>query len=401
MGAAHGQVARNGEATMSEQQFECADCSASEDIEDSHELSNGDLVCEACREKYFQCDHCEELAPRSERQTTESGGGICDRCQSRHYTYSNIQSCYIPDDSSITFRDIDEVVSESYAESHGYQSDSGDWYWDEENISGSDLHEYEADVLRWCKYNRKLVEEGALLFGVELEMEPTGRAEQSDLIEALGGITGTRFILKEDGSLDDGVELVTIPLSLEDHTARFGWEQVLEPLRSIAKSGAGTENCGMHVHINKAALSSLQIGKMLVFLNSTVLRDQITIIAQRESNTFCRRSDKKFTDGRTTSEYRHDIANVGLVTVEIRMFRGNLRADRVFKNLEFCHALVLFCRDASLTQIERWEEFAAWVQKRRSQYPHLVSFLVEKGVTGFSEARRVRKARAEEAVTCA
>jgi hypothetical protein len=83
------------------------------------------------------------------------------------------------------------------------------------------------------------------------------------------------------------------------------------------------------------------------------------------------------------------------------MFRGNLRADRVFKNLEFCHALVLFCRDASLTQVECWAEFAAWLQKRRSQYPHLVSFLVEKGVTGFQETRRSRKAGAGEAVTCA
>jgi len=386
---------------MSEQQFECADCGSSENIEDGRELSYSDLVCETCYETYFQCDHCEEHAPRTERQKTESGGEICDRCQSRHYTYSNIQLCYIPDDTTVTFRDSDEIVSESYAENYGYQSDSGDWYQDEENIPRSGLHPYEENVLDRCKYNRKLVEQGAVLFGVELEMEPRGRTEQSDLIEALGGITQEKFILKEDGSLDDGVELVTIPLSLEDHLSRFGWEHVLDPLRTIAKSGADTDNCGMHVHINKAALSPLQIGKMLVFLNSTVLRDQITIIAQRDSNTFCKRSDKKFTDGRAISEYRHDIVNVGLLTVEIRMFRGNLRADRVFKNLEFCHALVVFCRDASLTEIERWEEFASWLLKRRSQYPHLVSFLAEKGVAAFQKGRRVRTPRAEEAVTCA
>jgi len=386
---------------MSEQQFECADCGRSEDINDSHELSSADLVCSACFEKYFQCDHCEEYAPRTERQRTESGGGICDRCQSRHYTYSNIQACYILDDSSITFRDSDEVVSESWAENYGYQSDSGHWYQDEDNIPQSALHPYETDVLRWCKYGRDLVQQGALLFGVELEMEPTGGADQADLIAALGGITGKKFILKEDGSLDDGVELVTIPLSLEDHMARFGWQKVLDPLRSIAKSGVGTDNCGMHVHINKAALSPLQIGKMLVFLNSTVLRDQITTIAQRESNVFCTRSVKKFTDGRALSEHRHDVANVGLTTVEIRIFRGNLRAERIFKNLEFCHALVLFCRDASLIEIERWGAFASWLLKRRSQYPHLVSFLAEKEVVGFQEAHRSRKARAEEAVTCA
>lgn len=386
---------------MSEQQFECADCSGSEDIDDGHELSNSNRVCESCYQAYFRCDHCEEDAPRTERQRTESGRGICDRCQSRHYTYSNIQGCYIPDDSTVTFRDSDEVVSESWAENYGYQTDSGDWYQDEENVPRTGLHPYEDNVLDWCKYDRKLVERGALLFGVELEMEPTGRAEQADLIDALGGITGKKFILKEDGSLDDGVEIVTIPLSLEDHTTRFGWEEVLDPLRSIAKSGVDTDNCGMHVHINKAALSPLQIGKMLVFLNSALLRNQITIIAQRESNTYCKRSDKKFTDGRGISEYRHDVANVGFATVEIRMFRGNLRADRVLKNLEFCHALVLFCRDASLTEVERWDGFATWLLKRRSQYPHLVNFLAEKEVARFQGAHRVRKALAQEAVTCA
>jgi Putative amidoligase enzyme len=387
--------------TMSEQQFECTDCGDREDDESGQELSNGDRVCLACYENYFRCDHCDEDAPRADRQRTESGGEICDRCQSRHYTYSNIQACYIPDDSTVTLRDSDEVVSETWAENYGFQTEDGDWYQDEENIPRSALHLYENNVLDWCKYDRHLVERGALLFGVELEMEPRNDADQSDLIRALGGITREKYILKEDGSLDDGVELVTIPLTLEDHASRFGWEHVLDPLRSIAKSGVDTDNCGMHVHINKAALSPLQIGKMLVFLNSTVLQDQITIVAQRDSNTFCKRGSKKFTDGRSLSEYRHDIVNVGTATVEIRMFRGNLRADRVFKNLEFCHALILYCRDASLTDIERWDQFAVWLLKRRSQYPHLVDFLAEKRVAGFRQARRIRKAHTGEVVTCA
>ena len=386
---------------MSEQQFACEDCGASQSIDDRHLLSNGDQVCDVCHETYFRCDHCEEDAPNSQRARTEHGNDICERCQFRHYTYSNIQQRYISNDSTVTFCDSDEVASLSWAETYGYQDHSGDWYQDEDNVPRSGLHSYEENVLDWCEYNRESIAQGALLFGVELEMEPRGRTDQSDLIEALGGITQEKYILKEDGSLDDGVELVTIPLCLEEHTTRFGWDEVLDEMPSIAKSGAGTENCGMHVHINKAALSHLQIGKMLVFLNSAVLRDFITIIAQRESNSYCTRSVKRFTDGRGISEFRHDIANVGSQTVEIRMFRGTLRVDRILKNIEFCHALVLFCRDASLTEIECWDEFAAWVLKRRSQYPHLVKFLAEKEVVGFQGIRRARKAQVGEAVTCA
>jgi hypothetical protein len=388
-------------ATMSKQQFECADCGESEDIEDGHKLSNGNEVCEACYEDYFCCDHCENHAPSEESRPTTSEEDICEECQSHHFTYSSIQGRYVPDDEAVTLRDSDEVVSETWAENHAFQTDEGDWYQDEDNIPSSGLHEYEADVLDWCKYNTDAIHRGALLFGVELEMEPRSGHDQSDLTAALGGITQKQYILKEDGSLDDGVELVTVPLTLEDHTSRFGWGKVLDPLRLIAKSGVDTDNCGMHVHINKSALTPLQIGKMLVFLNSVVLQDQITTIAQRDSNTFCQRRAKKFTDGRELSEYRHDIVNVGVSTVEIRMFRGNLRAERVYKNLEFCHALVRYCKDASLTDIERWDEFASWLLKRRSQYPHLVDFLIDKRVIGFRQARRDRKAAAGEVVTCA
>jgi hypothetical protein len=157
----------------------------------------------------------------------------------------------------------------------------------------------------------------------------------------------------------------------------------------------------MHVHINKAALSALQIGKIQVFLNCPAMREQITMIAQRESNSYCERKKKRLTDGAVRSRNRHDVVNVGERTVEIRMFRGNLRADRVFKNIEFCHALVMYCRDASLKAIERWSEFASWLLKRRSQYPHLVQFLAEKRESGFAECGRAPKAQRQESITCA
>ncbi len=123
----------------------------------------------------------------------------------------------------------------------------------------------------------------------------------------------------------------------------------------------------MHVHINKASLTSLQIGKMLVFLNSAAMSQWITAIAQRESNGYCERSQKKVTDGKCASGGRYDIANVAQTTVEIRMFRGSLLTDRVLKNIEFCHALVTYCRDTSIKVIEQWAEFASWLLKRRSQ----------------------------------
>src|SRR5262249_10819018 len=157
------------------------------------------------------------------------------------------------------------------------------------------LHEYDTNVLDRCRYNREALLRGALAFGVELEMEPVRNSSQRDLADALGGRTTKTYILKDDASLDAGVELVCVPFTLEEHRSVFGWAEVLSPVQDIAKGLP--RNCGMHVHINKAALTPLQIGKILVFLNSRVMREHITTVAQRESNDYCIRSEKKVTDG--------------------------------------------------------------------------------------------------------
>lgn len=60
----------------------------------------------------------------------------------------------------------------------------------------------------------------------------------------------------------------------------------------------------------------------------------------------------------------------------MRIFRGNLRAERVLKNLEFCHALVMYCRVASMQHLT-WEQFWQWLRStpvNRKQYGHLIDF---------------------------
>jgi hypothetical protein len=382
-------------------QFECSNCERSADIDTGEELSTGERVCEACAEQFFRCASCEESTRSVNSKLAEDDHEICKECARQRYRYSSIQECYVRVEDAVELCDSGSVVSESWAERNAYASQDGCWYEDEDNVPRCIVHDYWDNVLEFCAYDKKSLDNGALVFGVELEMEPKGTSSQGDLVDALGGPTSTQFILKEDGSLDSGVEIVTVPLTLEGHLSTFGWPEVLSPLRGIAKSGARTHSCGMHVHINKAALTALQIGKMQVFLNCAAMRDQITLIAQRESNSYCERKIKKLTDGGAPSLNRHDIVNVGKRTVEIRMFRGNLRADRVLKNLEFCHALVMYSRDASLKFIELWSEFASWLLKRRSHYPHLVQFLAEKGEPRFAECGRAPKAKRQESITCA
>ena len=357
-----------------------------EGMEEAEDYGTKDCSC---------CDQAYPLNADGETEetswtTVEDGDEVCDKCIRRNFVYSGPQDEYVSREDAVSLNDTGDHVSQSYAERNCYQSDDGDWYSERPEDDG-DLFDYGTDVLEHCAWDQRGARNGALLFGVELEMEPTRRSGQSDVATALGGRLNAKYILKEDGSLDSGVELVTVPLTLDGHRTAFNWDATLRPVQTRAKSGKGTSNCGMHVHINKAALSAFTIGKMLVFLNSPRLEALITTIAQRASNGYCSRSKKTIKDGKWNGDNRYDIANVGPRTVELRLFKGNLRPERVLKNIEFCHAVVLYCRDASMQTLENPEIFSQWLRKRRGEYPELVKFLATSKASYFAGMIRPRK----------
>jgi hypothetical protein len=273
---------------------------------------------------------------------------------------------------------------------------------EEERDDGS-LLEYGADVLRILGWPAQSPQySNALLFGCELEMEAKSGYTANYLVERLGGSHGTKTgtaILKRDGSLEDGrgVELVTLPFTLDYHRSSGQWQAWLDSrLQAIAMSGAGTTNCGMHVHINRKAMSHLTIGKMVVFLNNPHNSGFVSTVAQRRSGGFCSRDERKKihasylgysklpaedpeTGDTVIHNSRYDIINIsGNRTVEIRMFRGNLRPERVLKNIEFCHALVRFCEVSGVGDSALFGNFLEFLRKRRKDYPELCNFLAGK-----------------------
>lgn len=329
---------------------------------------------------------------------------LCGDCLSAEYIYCDYQGIYADNDTEIvTVAGMAGNFTLEYAQSNfrwvdAEEDEDGDeeseGYWTNNRVQPTDsLMHYDAnpfDFFKWDKRNKQ----NALVFGVELEMEPSRSTEtqQRALITALGGSTGKNFILKSDGSLNNGVELVTMPFTLAQHLDGSGvpWVKTLEAVKTLARSGAGTTSCGIHIHINKKALSALTIGKMLVFLNDPGLAPLITIIAQRASSSYCTRSVKKLTDGTRSSESRYDIMNVSVrhPTCEIRMFRGNVTPERVFKNIEFCHALIQYCRQSSMRTLTDWGNFSTWLIAHRGQYQNLVRFLIDQKAVGFRQLAR-------------
>lgn len=187
-------------------------------------------------------------------------------------------------------------------------------------------------------------------------------------------------IIKCDGSLANGFEICSRPASMSLH--KTAWNKFFEetPSNVVAK-----DTCGMHVHISKEPLSSLQIGKILVFLHSSKNRKFIETIAGRAS---CHYSD--FSSERrlnhALNKYKGSFTHYSAVnllnpnTIEIRIFKSTVDKTRFFANLEFCHALVKFTfpGTSSITDCSQHSKFIEFVACNRKFYPNLVNFLIEK-----------------------
>ena len=256
-------------------------------------------------------------------------------------------------------------------------------------------HSY--DVVNWAPPPRKTAKKtGPVLYmGVELEttVSATNRAdaesttfERAEAIRKLYRIMeGIPFAgLKSDGSLSGSVregcfltpfEMVSAPMPLEFH--RRVWDPLFDhPDFEIFYA---TPQCGMHVHIDRAAISKLTLGKMLAFFNTRDNLLFLTAIAGRQFNNFCRQTTdlNKVQDVLHWRGDRYQAMNLTPHrTVEIRMFESTTDKNKFLGRLEFCAALVAFCEDSSMQEMND-AAFRTWLKKRRFLYPLLHKLVYE------------------------
>lgn len=227
-------------------------------------------------------------------------------------------------------------------------------------------------------------------FGVELEVELKQFNGDEDHKKA-GFLTNQILnpdknnpfvVIKYDGSLTSGgFELCSSPASLEEHQVRWNnfFKNTPENLTILS-------TCGMHVHISREPLSTMQIGKIVDFVHNPENAKFIETIAGRASNNYSNYSDKK-TSKFAMPKYSSNFAHYSAVnlknssTIEIRIFKATLDEKIFFKNLEFCHSLVKYAFPSknSLVESRNYLNFVKFVETNYKTYPNLYDFLVEKG----------------------
>ncbi len=317
------------------------------------------IGCNHCiNETTFICQHCGEYANRENnegRHTSGNFGLTCEECYQSFY--SECHNCgNACKNAYIQSWHGNPHCEECYGAATGDKPIFNYSFKPKPKFFGSKRHN-----------------EKALYFGCELEVAVDG--DYDDIKEKaveVAALMKERAYLKKDSSIGRGFEVVTHPHTWEE-IRKLWQEQWHEDIPGLSSHTSGT--CGFHVHVSRAPLTKMHIQKIVVFVNAPENHDLVKTVAQRACNKWgILKADKKI--GHCShSQERYEAVNLeNKHTIEFRIFRGNMRKDRILKNLEFVKATIDFTRDRSYRELSAGR-FLEFVKTNRKEFPNLDEYL--------------------------
>ena len=298
----------------------------------------------------FYCDHCEgyEYKPDSREF---NGTWYCEVCYN-----DNVYEC---DDCDVTY-----------------------WHNDDHDCNdvGNLIHDYS------YRPRPHFFGEGKYHFGFELEVESRYDSRKAGA-EYVIDKAGSHAYLKNDGSLSNGFEIVTHPHTLEEYQKKFNWS-CISGLSSRGYRSWNTSTCGLHVHVSRTAFGNITRTSEILKSQAHELRfikliydnqRQIERLAGRTSS-YARFNDKGKLSARVKygrQDDRYEAVNSqNETTLEIRVFKGSLKPERILSAIELIHASVEYTRDLKVSGNNRalkWINFVRFVADNEITYPNLVS----------------------------
>lgn len=255
------------------------------------------------------------------------------------------------------------------------------------NISstGKIINEYSCRAPKFLGFLNKNKKEdtGAkevVYFGAELELENGGEPQAIKLYQSLKDF----MLCKSDGSISRGFEIITAPSVYEVHKEKAA--TMFSIIRDQTKMRADS-NCGLHFHVSRSALSTMQIGKLLEFLYNPDNKSFVTKIAGRSDSSYAT------LDGNRTitavapeifsidTEVRYEGLNLrNPETIEFRIFASTTEYSVFMHRLDFVRSLIDYTRPCavnvkSLSQIKEKDIYLSFLEGNKKTYPFLTEFL--------------------------
>ena len=318
------------------------------------------------------CHDCDEIDYADDMRMCYEDYLVCEGCCSDSYTFSEYRDTYV------TYEDAEEDRSEE----------------DRDGERDEFIYDYDYDVmddLSLTSLSNERVELNTPYYGVELEVEKRKDCP-NDIAERIHNLFHKYIpfaLLKSDGSLSNGFEIVTAPSTLNAH--KKYWQPFFDSNETDYLKSWNTDTTGLHIHISRSALSQSNIGKILVFINDEKNQDFINHIAGRSSNQWAKKSPKKITDGMSMDTDKYEAVNTShRNSIELRIFRGNLSRIGFFRVLEFVDCLVNFVKNNSPRKLYH-TDFVKWCElpQNRSSYPYFYGWLTRKSYCKGKPTRKI------------
>ena len=353
---------------MKEEKHTCDICHEERDLSELTYFDES-YLCEDClRRETFICRDCGDRHWNDD----SADGDLCQTCYDEDYV--RCERC----DAVIHYDDACYHEDEEYHD-HPYCRDC----FDMDEI----IHDY------YYKPEPIFYGDGPRYLGVELELDDGGENEfcASKLLE-IANNGCERMYIKHDGSLDDGFECVTHPMTLDYHINQMPWRAILN--KAVAKGylshQAGT--CGLHVHISRNALGAnyeeqeATIAKILYFYEK-FWNEILTFSRRTESQAehWARRYGGGIINPKETLKHAKNshmgrYAAVNLeneATIEMRIFRGTLKYSTFIATLQIVDEIckVAISLSDEFMQSLTWLDFVKGIADDKQE---LINYLKEK-----------------------
>ena len=332
--------------------LKCKFCGCSLTEETAKKL-DGEVMCLDCfEEKTTTCECCGERIWEQDCMGNENIR-ICGHCYD--YNYCTCESCgrLIHNDDAYYYDDSDyPYCHECYNK------------LDESSIRS---YNYKPEPIFYGS--------GDLLYmGVELEIDKGGEDERNaEILLDIGNRNEPHIYCKHDGSLNEGFEIVSHPMTHAYHTKEMNWKEILDKAIALGYRSHQTSTCGLHVHVSRSAFGKTQeeqedVISRVVYLVEHYWNELLRFSRRTEANI--ERWASRYGISTTTKE-TYELAKKNRLgryvavnlenenTVEFRTFRGTLCYKTFIATLQLVYELCRFAIMLSDKELEKmpWSEF--------------------------------------------
>ena len=245
-----------------------------------------------------------------------------------------------------------------------------------------------------------------LYMGVEVENDhyPTYRDLEAGIAYVRENFAQYARV-ESDGSLDNGFEIVSAPMTLAAHKAT-DWSGLFAKLVEMGAKAHDTDTCGLHVHVSRAALGNDDEAKRLciakIFELVERFQQHLSCFARRDitASQWCRPTEYGHSTSDGSRALRRKAATVqdrqgfdvhdgrryravnlqNPSTIEFRLFKGTLKPVTFYATIALVDGIVRWCKQHTTPEVHTltWDGLLTWINddtltvywNTRKQYLH-------------------------------